>query len=215
LPELDIPIAQNPDVPMARSGVSEISGGWRLATDAKRVFRLFEISTVDMDLGRCALIYRAELRPRRVKDRAYLELWCHIPGSGLYFAKGLHRAVTGIRSWRVYEIQFQLEAGQRPDWIGLNVTFDGPGTLEVRNVKLARRAIPGFSNSRQAIQTATTLLWRLTKLVVLGAMNAVLVAGQLALIILPGLLGLEIFSPEKMFTWWPKKKGPTIGKMAG
>ena len=69
---------------------------------------------------------------------AYLEMWCRLPGEGEYFSKGLDQKVKGTVDWSSYEIPFRLDEGQRPDLIRLNIAFDGPGTVRLRNVELLR-----------------------------------------------------------------------------
>jgi hypothetical protein len=127
------------DVPIARDGVSEIEGGWRIATRGKRSFRLFEVS--DPDVERCIVTYRARMRSEGVQQRAYLEMWCHFPGLGEYFSKGFHNALKGDNEWASYEIPFYLKAGQRPDMIKLNLAFDGPGAVEIRDIELTATPI--------------------------------------------------------------------------
>jgi hypothetical protein len=73
-----------------------------------------------------------------VKEGAYLEMWCRLPGRGEFFSKGLQDKVVGTVDWSSYEVPFRLEAGQRPDLIRLNVAFDGPGTVWLRSVQLLR-----------------------------------------------------------------------------
>lgn len=127
------------DVPIARDGVSEIDGGWRVETRGKRSFRLFEVP--DPGVEQCLLTYRAQLRSEGVKQRAYLEMWCHFPGLGEYFSKGFHNALRGDNGWASYEIPFFLKPGQRPDTIKLNITFDGPGVVEIRDIELTATPI--------------------------------------------------------------------------
>lgn len=122
------------DVPIAGDGVSEIEGGWRLESEGERTFRLFEVP--DPDIEQCMLSYRAEMRSEAVQKRAYLEMWCRMPGQGEFFSKGFHNALKGDNGWASYEIPFYLKAGQRPDLLKLNLVFDGPGVIEIRNAHL-------------------------------------------------------------------------------
>ena len=122
------------DRPITEDHLNQIEGGWRIETGGKRTFRLFEIREPGLD--RCVVMFRADMRSRGVEQRAYLEMWCHLPGQGDFFSKGFHNAVTGDNEWANYEIPFYLKAGQRPDAIKLNVTFDGPGIVEIRNIEV-------------------------------------------------------------------------------
>jgi hypothetical protein len=46
--------------------------------------------------------------------------------------------VKGTTGWGTYRVPFHLQAAQRPDLIRLNVAFEGPGTVWIRNVELQR-----------------------------------------------------------------------------
>lgn len=122
------------DQPIARDSLSVVNGAWRIETGGKRTFRLFEIPAPDVE--RCMLTYRATIRCEQVRERAYLELWCRFAGLGEFFSKGVHQPVRGSSSWASYETSFLLQPGQRPDMIKLNVTFDGPGTLWIKDIEL-------------------------------------------------------------------------------
>jgi hypothetical protein len=97
---------------------------------------LFQV--VEPGVEQCRLTYRADARADGVEGSAYLELWCRFPGQGEFFSKGLHHKAKGTTDWASHEVPFQLDAGQRPDLIRLNVAFDGTGTLLLRNVELLK-----------------------------------------------------------------------------
>ena len=96
--------------------------------------RLFELAEPAVE--RCVLTYRAELKAADLERGAYLEMWCRFPGRGEFFSKGLQQKAKGTTGWSSYEVPFSLKAAERPDLIRLNVAFDGPGTLWVRNLEL-------------------------------------------------------------------------------
>lgn len=50
--------------------------------------------------------------------------------------EGLHQKAKGTTGWSWYEVPFNLKADERPDLIRLNVAFEGPGSLWVRNLEL-------------------------------------------------------------------------------
>jgi len=124
------------DRPITESGISTDEGGWRIEAREAGSVRLFE--SAESVVEPSVLTYRAELKAADVEGGAYLEMWCRLPGRGEFFSKGLHQKVSGTVGWSSYEVQFTLKAGERPDLIRLNVAFDGPGTLWVRNVELQR-----------------------------------------------------------------------------
>ena len=84
------------------------------------------------------MTYRAEIKAEGLQGRAFLEMWCRLPGRGEFFSKGYKQAVSGTVRWVRYEIPFYLKRGQKPDLIKLNVVVEGPGTVWLRNVELLK-----------------------------------------------------------------------------
>jgi hypothetical protein len=122
------------DRPITESGVSPDDGGWRIEAREAGSVALFEVATPGVE--RCLLTYRAELRTTDVEGGAYLEMWCRFRGRGEFFSKGLQHKAKGTTGWSSHEVPFYLKAGQRPNLIRLNVAFEGPGTLWLREVEL-------------------------------------------------------------------------------
>ena len=124
------------DRTITESGISADEGGWRIDAREAGSVRLFELDEPDVE--RCLLTYRAELKAADLEGGAYLEMWCRFPDRGEFFSKGVQQKAKGTTGWSSYEVPFTLKAGERPDLIRLNVAFDGPGTLWVRNIELLR-----------------------------------------------------------------------------
>jgi hypothetical protein len=120
--------------PICRGSVTPEEGAWRIESRGKQTCRLFEVGNPGVE--QCLLAYRARLRTEELQARAYLEMWCSFATRGEFFSKGFHNAVTGTNDWASYEIPFLLKRGQRPDLVKLNLVFDGPGTLWVKDVAL-------------------------------------------------------------------------------
>ncbi len=98
--------------------------------------RLFETGDVDVEEAR--LIYEAKLRTEGVEGKVYLEMWCHFPGGGEYFSRGLETPLTGTVDWTTTETPFLLKEGENPDNIRLNLVFDGTGTAWIDDIRLQR-----------------------------------------------------------------------------
>ena len=111
-------------------------GGWRIDTTGEQTIRLFDVE--DPAVEQCLLTYRAELKAEGLKGRAFLEMWCRLPGRGEFFSKGHQQAVSGTANWARYEIPFYLKKGQRPDLIRLNLAVEGAGTIWLRNIELLK-----------------------------------------------------------------------------
>ena len=70
--------------------------------------------------------------------RAFLEMWCRLPGLGEFFSKGLEQAVKGTTDWCSQEVPFYLKKGQRPDLIKLNVVIEGRGKVWIKDIQLLK-----------------------------------------------------------------------------
>jgi len=121
---------------ITQGGIRAEQGAWRIDATAQQTVRLFEVENPAVD--QCLLTYRAELKAEGLVGRAYLEMWCRLPGQGEFFSKGYQHAVSGTVDWAHYEIPFYLKRGQKPDLIKLNLAVEGAGTLWLRNIELLK-----------------------------------------------------------------------------
>ena len=118
---------------------SDGSGSLRIDATGPTTVRLFE--TGDIDIENARLIYQARLRTENVEGRAYLEMWCHFPGKGEFFSKGLMAPLTGTTAWTTVETPFFLKEGENPDNVRLNLVIDGKGTAWIDDVRLLKGAL--------------------------------------------------------------------------
>jgi hypothetical protein len=122
---------------ITQSGILVENGAWHIDARAEeQTIRLFEVENPAVE--DCLLTYRAELKAEALQGRAFLEMWCRLPGRGEFFSKGYKQAVSGTVEWARYEIPFYLKGGQKPDLIKLNVVVEGPGRVWVRNVEVLK-----------------------------------------------------------------------------
>lgn len=129
---------------ITQDGVSTEGDAWRIAAKENRTVRLFEIP--DPGVEDCLVTYRADMKAEGLEGRAYLEMWCRMPGGGEYFSKGLDNPVKGTTDWASYQTPFFLRKGERPDMLKLNVVIEGKGTLWVKNVELLKGPLPESSD---------------------------------------------------------------------
>jgi len=132
---------------IARSGVvldkevsSDGSGSLRITASEPSIVRLFE--TGDIDAENARLIYRAKVRTEGVDGKVYLEMWCHFPGKGEYFSRGLDSPLSGTTEWTTEEIPFFLQKGENPDNVKLNLVIDGKGTAWIDDIRLMTGPLP-------------------------------------------------------------------------
>jgi hypothetical protein len=115
---------------------SDGNGSLKITSTRPTVIRLFQ--TGDIDVENARLIYQARLRTENVEGRAYLEMWCHFPGKGEFFSRGLQTPLTGTTEWTTEETPFFLKKGENPDNVKLNLVIDGKGTAWIDDVRLLR-----------------------------------------------------------------------------
>lgn len=115
---------------------SDGNGSLRIAATEPTVVRLFEVGDVDIENAR--LIYQARVRTENVHGQVYLEMWCHFPGKGEFFSRGLQTPLTGTTEWTTEETPFFLKKGENPDNIKLNLVVDGQGTAWIDDICLLK-----------------------------------------------------------------------------
>ena len=115
---------------------SDGKGSLRIAASGPTMVRLFEIGDIDIDNAR--LLYQAKLRTEGMSGQVYLEMWCHFPGKGDFFSRGLQSPITGTTNWTTEETSFFLKKGEKPDMIKLNLVINGKGTVWIDDVRLLK-----------------------------------------------------------------------------
>jgi hypothetical protein len=102
-------------------------GAWLTVCTKAQTYRLFEVLTPGVE--ECTVLYRAKLKTEGLTGKAYLEMWCRLPGRGEFFSKGLSQTVTGSHDWVAGEIPFHLRKGEKPDLIRLNLVVASVGWI--------------------------------------------------------------------------------------
>ncbi len=126
-------------VEIDRQVSSDGNGALRVIFSEPTVVRLFEVEDIDLENAR--LIYQARLRTDNVEGQVYLEMWCHFPGKGEFFSRGLQNPLTGTTDWVTEETPFFLGEGERPDRVRLNLVANGKGTAWIDEVKLLKGSL--------------------------------------------------------------------------
>ncbi len=124
------------DSPISKQAQPE-GDGWRVDATEAQIVSLFELPLPDID--DCTIIYRAKLKSEDVQGRAFLEMWCRVPGFGESFSRGLDQVVTGTNDWSTHEIPYFLKKGEKADLVKLNVSIQGSGRVWIKDVELAAR----------------------------------------------------------------------------
>jgi hypothetical protein len=118
---------------------SDGKGSLRITVSEPTVVRLYEVR--DLNIENARLIYQAKVRTEGVEGQVYLEMWCHFPGKGEFFSRGLHSPLTGTNDWATMESPFFLKKGEKPDYIKLNLVINGKGTAWIDDIRLMKGQI--------------------------------------------------------------------------
>jgi hypothetical protein len=120
--------------PLTRDDVTRDGDAWRIRVDSPGHVRLYDVEIPHLE--QCILTYRLRLKTQDVAKGVYLEMWCRVAGLGEFFSKGLTQKARGTTDWSEYEVPFFLKRGQRADLVKLGLTFEGPGTVWVKDVQV-------------------------------------------------------------------------------
>ena len=124
------------DRTLSQGAITIAQDGWVVDAKDTQTIRLFEVQEPQAE--QCLITYRAKLKTEGLAGRAFLEMWCRLPGRGEFFSKGLNQVAQGTTDWASYEIPFYLKKGQRPDLIKLNLVVEGRGKVWLRDVELLK-----------------------------------------------------------------------------
>lgn len=124
------------DISVDSSISVEGSGSLKIIASEPRVVNLFE--TGDLDVENARLIYQAKMRTEKVAGEAFLEMWCHFPGQGEFFSRGLQTQLSGDNNWVSQETPFFLKKGENPDNVKINVVIKGSGTIWIDDIILLK-----------------------------------------------------------------------------
>ena len=115
---------------------SDGKGSLKIVATEPTVVNLYEVRDIDIDDAR--LMYQARIRTEDVDGQVFLEMWCHFPGKGEFFSRGLQSPLTGKTDWITVETPFFLRKGEKPDYVKLNLVINGTGTAWIDDIKLIK-----------------------------------------------------------------------------
>ncbi|MDQ1349769.1 MAG: hypothetical protein QG657_70 [Acidobacteriota bacterium] len=104
------------------------------AAPGRTVVLLFEIQNINIDNAR--LVYQAKVRTENVEGLVYLEMWCGFTGYGESFSRNMGTVMSGSNEWTTVMAPFFLKAGEKPQYVKLNLVVEGKGTAWIDDVRL-------------------------------------------------------------------------------
>ena len=118
---------------------SDGKGSLKVVATEPTVINLYEVRDINIENAR--LMYQARIRTEDVDGQVFLEMWCHFPGKGEFFSRGLQSPLTGTTDWITVETPFFLKKGEKPDYVKLNLVINGTGTAWIDNIKLVKGSL--------------------------------------------------------------------------
>jgi hypothetical protein len=117
--------------------LAEGEASLRITAKEPRIIELYDGGDIDVEAAR--LIYQAQLRTDSLQGKAYLEMWCHFPGSDKkYFSRALQSSLSGTTDWATVETSFLLPKGQNPDNVKLDLVIEGTGIVWMDDIRLLK-----------------------------------------------------------------------------
>jgi hypothetical protein len=103
-------------------------------------FHLYETGPLE-NASNTMLFYQAKVRTESLTGKAYLELWCSIPGKGEFFSRGLDQPISGTNNWMTMKIPFRNDSGINPDNIKMNLVVEGTGTIWIDDIQVTGQSL--------------------------------------------------------------------------
>jgi hypothetical protein len=95
---------------------------------------LFDIPLSNLE--QCLITYRFQIQTDGNRTTVYPELWCRLPERGQFFSRGVDRKIRETKDWTPVEIPFYLANGQQADLLHLNLVFEQPGAVRIKDIEV-------------------------------------------------------------------------------
>ncbi len=82
-PPQSMRVFQTSDPTLTQGPIAVEQDGWFIDSAEKQTIRLFEVQNAGVE--QCLLTYRAKMKTDGLQGRAFLEMWCRVPGRGEFF----------------------------------------------------------------------------------------------------------------------------------
>jgi hypothetical protein len=111
-------------------------GSIKIQTGAPVVIPLYIIN--DVQVEDIQIIFEAQVKSESLSGQALLEMWCVFRDKGEFFSRGFDSVVSGTSDWKTIRTVFNLQKGEMPDQIKLNIMVNGVGTVWIDDIHLSK-----------------------------------------------------------------------------
>ena len=115
---------------------SDGKGSIKIVAPAPVSVQLYIIDDVKVEDAQ--VIYEAKIKSEGLNGQAYLEMWCIFKNKGEFFSRGFDSVISGTTDWKTIRTVFNLQKGEMPDQIKLNVVVNGVGTIWIDDIHLSK-----------------------------------------------------------------------------
>jgi len=112
------------------------NGSIKITADKPLIIQLYSVDDVKVDDTQ--VVYEANIKSEGLSGQAYLEMWCVFNDKGEYFSRGFDSVISGNEDWKTIRTVFNIEKGEIPDQIKLNVVVNGVGTIWIDDIHLSK-----------------------------------------------------------------------------
>jgi hypothetical protein len=137
---LDSLIVGSTGSPVEEGIFSVDNGAIKIGVLQADTFHLYETGPLE-NANNTMLFYQAKVKTEALNGRAYLELWCSIPGKGEFFSRGFDLTIWGTNKWTSMQIPFRNDSGVNPDNIKLNLVVEGTGTVWIDDIQVSGQSL--------------------------------------------------------------------------
>jgi hypothetical protein len=133
-------VDQDEELTIDRQDKFEGEGALYVKASEKRAVRLLELENPELEdvLITCT----AQAKCIGIWGRAYLELFCSVPGEGDFTARDWDHAVHATQDWTPVRVEYRLEDGQRPDRLRLSLVINSAGSVWLDDIRITATPLP-------------------------------------------------------------------------
>ena len=95
---------------------------------------LFDVPLSNVE--QCLITYRFKIQTDGNRTTVYPEMWCRLPEKGQFFSRGINCKVRETTDWTQVEIPFYLASRQQADLLHLNLVFEQPGAVRMKDIEV-------------------------------------------------------------------------------
>lgn len=123
-------------IQLDKANSNDGKGSIKIAAASPVVIPLYIVNNIQADDTQ--IIYEAQVKSESLIGQALLEMWCVFKDKGDFFSRGFDSVISGTSDWKTIRTVFNLQKGEMPDQIKLNIMVNGVGTVWIDDIHLSK-----------------------------------------------------------------------------